>query len=149
MRVSNKVRYGIRAVFDLAFHGCLDGSKTVQGKELARRQSIPIRFLEQILIDLRRAQIVGSKRGPSGGYYLLKPPSALTPRELAETLEGPIEFSSPDTYEDLVLVTESLFEDLATGVRELFASVTFEELCDKARDRGITNRAPRGYSYSI
>ena len=69
MKLSKKGRYAVRALFDIAFYN--EGQPT-QVKDIAERQSIPPRFLEQIFQDLKRAGIVASKRGPQGGYNLAR-----------------------------------------------------------------------------
>ncbi|MCK5552631.1 MAG: Rrf2 family transcriptional regulator, partial [Deltaproteobacteria bacterium] len=74
MRLSTKSRYGVRAVFDIAYHG---GGNGVQVKDIARRQEISPRYLEQIFQKLRHAGIVLSKRGPRGGYSLVRPPEQI------------------------------------------------------------------------
>jgi len=63
VKLSNKGRYGVRAIFDIAFH---NEGRATQIKEIAERQAIPPRFLEQIFQDLKRAGLVASRRGPRG-----------------------------------------------------------------------------------
>jgi len=72
MRVTTRTRYAIRALYHLAFHRAGDAA---QAKEIAEAQKIPLRFLEQILQDLRRAGLVEARRGPRGGYALARPPT--------------------------------------------------------------------------
>jgi Rrf2 family protein len=67
MRLSTKTRYGVRAMFDIAFHHQGQANIAAQAKEIARREEIPLRYLEQIFQDLKRAGLVESKRGPRGG----------------------------------------------------------------------------------
>ncbi|HVZ33241.1 MAG TPA: Rrf2 family transcriptional regulator, partial [Polyangiaceae bacterium] len=67
MKLSNKGRYAVRALFDIAY---FNAGQPTQAKDIAERQGIPPRFLEQIFQDLKRAGIVGSKRGPQGSYSL-------------------------------------------------------------------------------
>jgi Rrf2 family protein len=87
VKLSNKGRYGIRALFDIAyFH---DGTAT-QIKDIAERQSIPPRFLEQIFQELKRAGLVVSKRGPKGGYQLNGEPAAIRIGDVIRSLEGPV-----------------------------------------------------------
>jgi Rrf2 family protein len=62
----------------------------VKGEELARRQGIPARFLENILAELRSAGIVGSRRGSEGGYWLARPASEVMVGDVIRTLEGPL-----------------------------------------------------------
>ena len=75
MRLSTQSRYGVRAIFDIAYHS--EGLET-QVKDISRRQGISQRYLEQIFQKLKRAGIVGSKRGPSGGYFLGKKPEDIS-----------------------------------------------------------------------
>ena len=70
MRLSTKTRYGVRAIFDIAYHGQDAPQLTAQARDIAVREHIPVRYLEQIFQDLKRAGLVDSKRGPRGGYYL-------------------------------------------------------------------------------
>ena len=90
MKLSNKGRYGVRAIFDIAFHN--DGRAT-QIKEIADRQAIPPRFLEQIFQDLKRAGLVSSRRGPRGGYQLARAAQDIRLGDIVRALEGSIALS--------------------------------------------------------
>ena len=85
MRFSLQVRYAICGVFDLAYNGHGD---PIQVRAISARQVIPVRYLEQIFQRLRRAGIVGSKRGPGGGYSLARGAAELTLRHIVEAVEG-------------------------------------------------------------
>src|SRR5262252_4297447 len=93
VKLSNKGRYGVRALFDIAFHN--DGRPT-QIKDIASRESIPARFLEQIFQDLKRAGLVGAKRGPRGGYHLARPAYEIRIGDVVRALEGPIAIAGRD-----------------------------------------------------
>ena len=86
MRVSAKVDYALRAVIELA--ASPDGP--VKGERVAQAQEIPLKFLENILGDLRHAGIVRSQRGVEGGYWLARPPEEITVAEVVRAVEGPI-----------------------------------------------------------
>ena len=86
MRVSAKVDYALRAVIELAAAG--DGP--VKGERIAQAQEIPLKFLENILGDLRHAGIVRSQRGVEGGYWLAKTADDITVAEVVRAVEGPI-----------------------------------------------------------
>jgi len=86
MRVSAKVDYGLRAMIELAAAG--DGP--VKGERIAQAQEIPLKFLENILGDLRHAGIVRSQRGVEGGYWLAKPADEITVAGVVRAVEGPI-----------------------------------------------------------
>jgi Rrf2 family protein len=91
MRLSTKTRYGVRAIFDIAYHGQDQPGVAAQAKDIARREDIPLRYLEQIFQDLKRAGLVESKRGPRGGYYLKRTAAEITLGDVVRALQGPIE----------------------------------------------------------
>src|SRR5687768_10564131 len=120
VKLSNKGRYAVRALFDIAFYN--DGRPT-QVKDIAERQGIPPRFLEQIFQDLKRAGIVGSKRGPQGGYSLTRRPSQIRLGDVVRAVEGPITLSErlePGQRRargsDARRVTDAVFKDLSARV---------------------------------
>ena len=88
MRVTTRTRYAIRALYHLAFHR--SGAAT-QAKEIAEVQKIPLRFLEQILQDLRRAGVIEARRGPRGGYALARPPAEISMADVLRAVRGPLE----------------------------------------------------------
>jgi Rrf2 family protein len=87
VRVTTRSRYAICALYDLAFHR---PGQAAQAKEIAARQHIPLRFLERILQDLRKAGIVEARRGPRGGYALAKPPADVSLARVLDAVRGPL-----------------------------------------------------------
>jgi Rrf2 family protein len=86
VRVTAKVDYALRALVELA---AADGA-TVKGERLAERQGMPLKFLENILAELRRAGIVGSQRGADGGYRLLRAAGDVSVADVIRAVEGPL-----------------------------------------------------------
>jgi Rrf2 family protein len=86
VRVSAKVDYALRAMLELA---AADGD-LVKGEQLATAQSIPQKFLESILLDLRHAELVTSRRGVEGGYALGRPAAEISLADVIRDVEGPI-----------------------------------------------------------
>jgi Rrf2 family protein len=86
MRVSARVDYAVRALTELA----AAGAGPVKGETIASRQAIPVNFLENILSDLRRAGIVASQRGSTGGYWMSVPPESVTIADVVRIVEGPL-----------------------------------------------------------
>jgi Rrf2 family protein len=86
MRVSAKVDYALRACAELAAAG--DGP--VKGDRLAQAQEIPLKFLENILLDLKHAGLVQSQRGAEGGYWLSQPAEEISLADVIRAVEGPI-----------------------------------------------------------
>lgn len=152
MKLSNKGRYGVRAIFDIAFH---NHGKATQIKEIAERQAIPPRFLEQIFQELKRAGLVSSKRGPRGGYHLAVAPADIRIGDIVRALEGPITLSGPKRADDdegdatSRAVTEEAFEDLAEQIESCFDGKTIEDLCERGEALGYRRRAPSKYVYVI
>ena len=86
MRVSAKADYAIRAAVELA----AAGEGPVKGDRIAKAQSIPSNFLENILADLRNAGIVGSRRGAEGGYWLARPAEEVSLADVIRAVDGPL-----------------------------------------------------------
>lgn len=86
MRVSAKVDYAVRAAAELA----AAGPGPVKGEALAQAQGIPLKFLENILGELRHAGLVRSQRGAEGGYWLAKPAADITIADVIRAVEGPL-----------------------------------------------------------
>ncbi|MDM7996106.1 MAG: Rrf2 family transcriptional regulator [Acidobacteriota bacterium] len=85
--ISQKCQYAIRALFELARR---NGDGPIKIGEIARIQSIPVRFLEVILNQLRQAGFVQSRRGAEGGYFLARPPDKIMIGEILQFVEGPL-----------------------------------------------------------
>jgi Rrf2 family protein len=91
MRLSKRGEYGLRAMIDLAnWDHSSPEPHIVQIKEIAERENIPLKFLEQILLTLKNAGLLHSKMGVGGGYYLAHPPSEITLGQIVRTLDGPL-----------------------------------------------------------
>ncbi|MCH2110125.1 MAG: Rrf2 family transcriptional regulator [Polyangiaceae bacterium] len=159
VKLSSKGRYAVRALFDIAFYN--DGDPT-QVKDIAERQAIPPRFLEQIFQDLKRAGIVGSKRGPQGGYFLARQAEAIPLGEVIEVMEGPValgqeaasratsKISSKDTPQtDGQRVTDVIFDDLSQRISECLQQVSVADVCAKATELGIGPSTNDSYMYFI
>lgn len=141
MKLSNKGRYAVRALFDIAFYN--DGRPT-QVKDIAQRQSIPPRFLEQIFQDLKRSGLVGSKRGPQGGYSLARRAGEIRLGDVVRALEGPIVLADRETTirraapgTDARRVSDTIFRELSSRVEACFDAVTIADMCARASELGL------------
>lgn len=85
--LSSRAKYATRALLDLSLH---EGEGPVQIQEIAERQNIPVKFLEQILLALKRLGFVQSRKGPGGGYLLAKQPQEITLGSVVRALDGPL-----------------------------------------------------------
>lgn len=157
MKLSSKGRYGVCAMFDIAFHN--EGLAT-QIKDISERQSIPARFLEQIFQDLKRAGLVRSKRGPKGGYHLARDPADITVGDVVRALEGPVRLvpegddakgRGDGTGRDGTgrAVTDAVFARLADEIEAAFDARTLADLCADGEALGLRRTPPRRYVYAI
>ena len=87
MRVSAKADYAVRAAAELAAAG---GTGPVKGERIAEAQRIPLKFLENILAELKRDGIVQSQRGAEGGYWLARPADQVTVADVIRAVDGPL-----------------------------------------------------------
>jgi Rrf2 family cysteine metabolism transcriptional repressor len=87
MVLSSRGKYATRALLELSLR---QGEGPVQGHEIAERQRIPPQYLEQIMLSLKRFGFVQSRKGPGGGYFLARPPEAITLGEVARAMDGPL-----------------------------------------------------------
>ena len=130
MKLSTKIRYGARAMLELASHY---GEGPVELKEIALSQDISIKYLEQVIIPLRTAGLVKSVRGSKGGYSLAKPPSEICLFDVIETLEGPLYLV--DCIHDpkickrsLSCVTRDIWSDVSEALHRVLKSITLDEM---------------------
>lgn len=155
MRITTTSRYGVRAVFDVAYHG---GGRPTQIKDVARRQDISQRYLEQIFNKLLKAGLLKSRRGPRGGYMLAKDPSEISVGDIIKAAQGPIvpvrclgddprERHSCDIVDSCI--TRHIWEETQRILVEYFASVSVEDLCSLARKQGVTRELDHQYMYFI
>ena len=98
MRVTAKADYAVRAALELA---TAKDAGPLKGEAIAEAQQIPLKFLENILIELRHAGIVRSQRGPEGGYWLDRPPGEIKVGDVIRAVEGPLASVRGEPAEDL------------------------------------------------
>ena len=130
MRLSTKIRYGARAMLELAFHY---GEGPIELREIAGKQDISIKYLEQVIIPLRTAGLVKSVRGSKGGYSLAKHPSEICLNDVVETLEGPINLvdcvGDPKVCKrSSSCVTRDIWAEVSEALHRVLDSITLEEM---------------------
>jgi Rrf2 family protein len=149
VKLSTKTRYGVRAVFDIAYH---NQGRPTQARDIARRQEVPLRYLEQIFQELRRAHLVEAKRGPRGGYFLARPPESITLGDVVRAVQGPIDLLVTDGEADArssKAVPATIWKELAQKIGAAFDSVTIQDLCLRGESLGIHRGEPSRNMYFI
>lgn len=148
MKLSAKGEYAYRAVFELAEFYLQSADAVVQLERIATLQSIPKKYLVQILLQLKRSGLVGTLRGVKGGYFLRKPPSQITLGEVLELIDGPFvpvnrAMNENEPPEDpLTRVVQPIFDEVRNAIRTILYGITFEEICRRTRQ-------PRDQMYYI
>jgi Rrf2 family protein len=138
MKFSIKVQYALQALLTLAQSY---ESGAVQIGEIAKTQQIPVRFLEQLLLQMKKSGLLASQRGMLGGYSLAKHPSEINLLEVVEILEGKIELAGKRMKKVPVLF--DAMSDVQSKLMETLKNVTIEDLVMKKKQRD------RSYIYNI
>ena len=130
MRITAKADYAVRAAAELA---AAEGSGPIKGERIATAQDIPLKFLENILSELRTAGIVASRRGAEGGYWLDRPASEVAVADVLRAVEGPlasIRGTGPErlTYEGAAEVLPQMWVALRASLRIVLEGVTLADL---------------------
>jgi len=137
MKISTRIRYGTRAMLELASHY---GEGAIELKEIAHKENIPPKYLEQLITPLRTAGLVRSARGSKGGYSLGKPPSEIYLKDVYEVLEGPV--SLVDCLRDARVcqkvsscVTRDIWGEVSEAIGEIFRSVTLQDMLERKKQK--------------
>ena len=155
MRITTTSRYGVRALFDVAYHG---GGQQTQIKDIARRQKISQRYLEQIFNKLLKAGLLKSRRGPRGGYMLARDPSEISIGDIIRAAQGPIVpvRCLSDNYSELddceiydTCITRHVWKETQQLLIGYYNSVSIADLCSIARKQGMSRELDHQYMYFI
>jgi Rrf2 family protein len=130
MELSSRVEYALLALMELSDRQ--KQGKPLKATEIAQIQRIPERYLDQILIVLRRSGLIQSQRGVKGGYLLTKKPSQITLWDVVALLEGegdrqPEEETMNPTVEKKVVI--SFWKQVSQEYQAILASYTLEDFC--------------------
>jgi len=142
MKLNTKMRYGTRALLEIAMQG---EREPLSVSQIAESQNVSPKYLEAILGVLRAAGLVRSRRGPQGGYELTRPPQEITLREVFEVLEGP-EAYVPCTDEEALCprrahcVTQEVWAEMYRASMEVLESYTLADLVarQQAKDQPVS-----------
>src|SRR5437762_8763982 len=123
MKISARDEYACAAVLELALN--YDSEAPVRVQDIAQRQTIPMKFLFQIMQILKRVDLVRSRRGTEGGYTLSRPPSEITVGDVIRTLSGPfVQLSCEETSGPF----KPVWADVDRAIGDVLNNITFEDL---------------------
>jgi Rrf2 family protein len=123
MKITARVTYAISAVFELATH---PPQQRVQAREIAARQQIPLRFLQQILTQLKKADLVKSVHGPAGGYALEKSADEITLKDVMAAVEGEVLFFDPGLSSNTSIT--KVWMEIEEYFQEKLESISIQDL---------------------
>ncbi|MET0903024.1 MAG: Rrf2 family transcriptional regulator [Acidimicrobiales bacterium] len=149
MRITAKVDYAVRAATELAAHAAQHGPRApMKGDAVARAQSIPVRFLESILAELRRSGIVGSQRGSDGGYWLARPAAEVSVADIIRAVEGPladVHGTPPEEtdYQGAAVELRRVWIATRVALREVLEATTLADIATETLPEAVTTLAAR------
>lgn len=149
LRLTRKLMFAIEAVVDIAYNA---GENPVQSKDIAERQGIPRRYLEQVLQQLVRADVLRGVRGPRGGYRLARERRRISLGEIVRIVAGmdPEEALDNGAGSELGrVVLQPLWHELQEDALHKLDAVSIEELCRSARSAGIGAPAREHVDFTI
>jgi Rrf2 family protein len=136
MRITYKGDYALKAILDLSLH-YEQGVMTIH--ELAQQADIPLKFLEQVLLELKRGGFVESRRGKVGGYFLARPPSQIKLGEVIRFIDGPLEpiacvekrYSGCNDLSSCVF--RKIWQRVAEAISGIVDTMTFEDILKQVK----------------
>ncbi len=158
MKLSTKSRYGVRAMFDMAYHA---GNLPAQIKDISRRQNISPRYLEQIFQDLKKAGLLKSRRGPQGGYSLARPADQISVKEIILAAEGELLLvncvkglrkegeAAPTCEFDNQCLTQHIWAEGSRILGDYFDTISLKDLCDRGAEMGLEKELDHRFMYFI
>jgi Rrf2 family protein len=143
MKLTTRGRYGTRFMLDLAMH---DGQGPVPLRELVERQWLSAKYMIQLVRALRRARLVKTKRGVSGGVELTKDPSEIRILEIVEAVKGPLSLVKCVAHPEgcplsSKCVTRDVWDEVAHAVQDVLHKITLADLVERQRVKERKRRA--------
>ena len=151
MKISYKGDYALKAILDLSYK--FKEKRAVSISEISKRQNNPAQYLEQIMLVLKSAGMISSKRGVGGGFFLRKAPENIVIGDVVRMVEGPLEpiacgrkrHDNSCGEEDTCVFRET-WVNVTEAISEIVDNVTFADIM--RRDREIKKKTT-GYTYNI
>ena len=142
MKLTKRGEYGLKALLALA---CVYGQRTLSLREISVQEGLPVKFLEQIMMVLRRSGFVESVKGKHGGYSLSRPPKDITAGEVIRAVDGPL--APVTTAEEIRRLIQrggrnaglySLLLDVRNSISEVLDMKTLADICEKTAELART-----------
>ena len=148
MKISKKGEYALKAMLHLSLNY---RNGPVQIREIAEREKIPVKFLEQILLELRKAGLLKSKRGAGGGYSLIKPPQEINLAQVIRIVDGPLaplpcvsEWAHISCPDEKNCGLYNVMREVRNAIARILEGVTFGDICHKTKTSLKKKVSPAG-----
>ena len=135
MKLSKKGEYALMAMIVLSMHY---GKDTLQTKEIAEQENIPVKFLEQILLELKKAGILESKRGSRGGYKMIKDPEDVSLAYVIRIIDGPLapincvsQMAHVKCPREKTCGLYKTMLDVRNAISDILEGVSFQDIIDR------------------
>lgn len=139
MRISKKGEYALRAMIILSLHY---NKGSVQIHEISEKEKIPKKFLGQILLELKKAGLLQSKRGIDGGYNLIKPPREITLAQVIRIIDGPLaplgcvsKWAHISCPEEKNCGLKSVMLDVRNAIVKILEGISFADVCKRTKGK--------------
>ena len=121
---------------------CHYGEGPIELREIAKREDISLKYLEQVIVPLRTAGLVRSARGSKGGYSLARHPSEIYLKDVVETLDGPLNLieclKDPKVCQKVpYCVTRDIWQEVSEAIDGVFHSVTLEDMVHRKKEKEV------------
>ena len=138
MKITTKGRYGTRFMLELALE--YSKKQPILLREIAEKQGISLKYLEQIVILLKNAGLIRSVRGAKGGYMLSKSPDKIKLFDVLTALEGDINVVDCISYPEVCdrvkyCITKDIWETISNKIKEVLSSITLYDLCKRKKEK--------------
>lgn len=143
MYISARVDYATRALLTLAAAARNDPPRAMTGETVATRQHLPVKMVENLLVDLRRAGYVTAQRGATGGYRLARPAAEITVADIIRSLEGPLaeirgERPEHTEYDGDAANLQAVWIAVRAALRQVLETVTLDAILSGTLPRNVT-----------
>ena len=139
MRFSVKAEYGVKAILELAAQA---ERRPLQVRSIAKKQGLPVRFLEHVMNALKKAGLVESIRGAQGGYLLNRSPKEISLGDVLKAIDGPITAKSCISDRKLqtceeggICIVQDVWEEVRHSFTNILNSITLQDMCERKRQK--------------
>jgi len=151
MKLSHRSDYAIKAILYLS--DCYESRNIIPLTDISRSWNIPLKFLEQIMLILKGAGYVESKRGKGGGFFLVRPPELISLGEIVRLTKGSLEMNNPwvdrgteDEHDEEGIVVSEVWAEVNEAVANIVDNVSFRDLLVRTK---ALREQKMGYTYEI